>query len=186
MVLGSYSSHCPATWDQNTTQSRMPYFKQKGQQQTEIFLQIPFSSQMTKMLLSCTLQENIKDAYFHCIVLVATLMSLTSFYIVFPIAQMLAASYCCSKLKMIKKTCMHSHHTSLPASGKTNSLPALGRDSCQELVLVIDYFSCLSIELWEHEEDKNKTLWDHESLWLRTWSAMKEQDHQECVQCSFF
>lgn len=59
---------------------------------------------------------------------------------------------------------MHSRHVPLPASGKTNSLPALGRDSCQAPVLVIKYFSCLSIELWEHEGDKSKPLRDRESL----------------------
>lgn len=49
MVLGSYSSHRPAaSRDQNTTQSTMSYVKPKGQLQTEIFLQITFSSQMTK------------------------------------------------------------------------------------------------------------------------------------------
>lgn len=35
--------------------------------------------------------------------LVAMFMSLMSLYIASPMAQMLAASYCCSKLKMIKK-----------------------------------------------------------------------------------
>lgn len=77
----------------------MSHLRQKGQLQTEIFPQVTWSDDRNGAFLNTL--ENVKDAYFHCVVLVAML---TSLYTALQMAQIKAESYSCSKLKKIKKS----------------------------------------------------------------------------------